>query len=223
MKIHRFLRSMLFPERCPYCGKMIEPNEIICPSCHDEVQRKHVPIKGGARGFRCVSSFVYDGKVRRMILRIKYRDRTQYIRQIADIIAGDIAYAYGENAFDVITAVPIHKKDRYQRGYNQSKILAKALSTVMDLPYCDTLLKIRHTKKQHNLTYAERKTNLNGAFQLIDQELVRDKRILIIDDIVTSGYTLGNCCKVLSKGKPQLICCATIANAQRKYPEATVI
>ena len=110
-----------------------------------------------------------------------------------------------------------------KRGYNQSQLLSKALSSLLDIPYQDTLRKIKRTKKQHRLKYAERKTNLTGAFEVIDKELIKDKRILLIDDIVTSGYTLGNCAKKLSSAKPELICCATIASAQGKYPQSTVI
>ena len=83
--------------------------------------------------------------------------------------------------------------------------------------------KVKKTKKQHTLTYKERKTNLNGAFELIAKELIKDKNILIVDDIITSGNTLGECCKTLNKGKPKMICCATVASAQGKYPERTII
>jgi ComF family protein len=158
-----------------------------------------------------------------MILRLKYFDRIQYVPQVAELMADDIRSAYGENAFDLITFVPMHEKDLKKRGYNQSQLLSKALSTLLDIPYKDTLRKIKRTKKQHRLKYAERKTNLTGAFEVIDKELIKDKRILLIDDIVTSGYTLGNCAKKLSSAKPELICCATIASAQGKYPQSTVI
>ena len=137
--------------------------------------------------------------------------------------AKDIENAYCGDEFDFITAVPMHKKDLKKRGYNQSALLAKELGKRLDLPYRETIDKIKQTKKQHNLKYNERKTNLNGAFKVIDKDAVKGKRILIIDDIITSGYTLGNCCKVLSRAKPALICCATIASAQNKYPESTVI
>lgn len=223
MEVIRTITAIFFSERCPYCDALVEPCEIACPACYDKLQRKHLAIKGGAMGFRCVSSFVYDGKVRRMVLRLKYHDRIQYIPQITDILAKDIIDTYGENAFDLITAVPMHPHDLKKRGYNQSQLLAKALGKSLGIPYHDTIRKIKRTKKQHKLKYRERKTNLNGAFELIDKELIKDKSILIIDDIVTSGFTLGKCCKVLSKGKPKLICCATIANAQHKYPESTVI
>lgn len=223
MEFVRKLTALFYPERCPYCSALIEATEIACDACYDKIRRKHIPIPSGARGFRCISTFVYDGSVRRMILRLKFHDRTQYIPQIAELLARDIENAYRGETFDFITAVPMYHKDLKKRGYNQSALLAKELGRLLDLPYRETIDKIKRTKKQHHLKYRERKTNLNGAFKVIDKDSVKGKRILMIDDIITSGYTLGNCCKVLSRAKPALICCATIASAQNKYPESTVI
>ncbi len=218
MEFVRKLTALFYPERCPYCSALIEATQIACEKCYEDIRRKHIPITSGARGFRCISTFAYDGKVRRMILRLKFHDRTQYIPQIAELLTKDIENAYNGEEFDFITAVPMHRIDLKKRGYNQSVLLAKELGKRLDLPYL-----IKKTKKQHHLNYKERKTNLKGAFKVIDKDLVKGKRILIIDDIITSGYTLGNCCRVLSRAKPELICCATIASAQNKYPESTVI
>lgn len=223
MEYLRYLGALIYPEYCPYCSRMIEPLQIACAVCYNEVRRKHLAIPCGARGFRCVSSFVYGGKVRRMVLRIKYRECIQHLRQIIGIFADDINKAYGETAFDFITCVPMYGSDENKREYNQSKLLAKELSNHLGIPYLDALKKVKKTKKQHTLTYKERKTNLNGAFELIAKELIKDKNILIVDDIITSGNTLGECCKTLSKGKPKMICCATVASAQGKYPERTII
>lgn len=223
MKILRKAYALIYPDRCPYCEALIEPCEIACSKCLDEIKRKHTPIRCGALGYRCVASFVYDGKVRRMILRLKYHQRIQFVDQINAILIRDIKDVYGEDAFDLVTCVPMHKDDRKKREYNQSKLLAVSLSKMLGVPYLDTLEKVKNTKKQHLLKYAERKTNLAGAFELINKEAIRDKRILIVDDIITSGNTLGKCCKVLSRGKPELICCAAIASARDKYPESTVI
>lgn len=214
---------MIFPERCPYCSALIEPLEIACDRCFDEIRRKHMPIKGGARGYRCVSSFVYAGKVRRLILRLKFGERVQFVPQINEILVKDITETYGKNAFDLITCVPLYTEDLREREYNQSEMLARSLGKMLGVPYADTLLKVKKTRKQHNLKYAERKTNLSGAFQLIDKEIVQGKRILIVDDVITSGYTLGACAKALTRGKPEIICCAAIANARGKYPKETVI
>lgn len=223
MEVLKKLRALIFPERCPLCGGLIEEGEIACKGCLDEINQKHIPIIGGAGGFRCVSSFIYGGKVRKAIVNIKFRERTQYIPQFAKIMAEDIREAYGGTYFDIITAVPMHKADLKERGYNQSVLLAKALSKLLDIPYEDTLVKVKRTKKQHKLSWAERKKNLSGAFKTIDNSLVHGKTILLIDDIVTSGNTLGKCAKILNRAKPKGIFCATIAAARNYYPEVSVI
>lgn len=222
MRLIRQFTALIYPDRCPFCEELIEPCEIACPVCLEALSRKHIPIRNGALGYRSVASFVYDGKVRRMLLRIKYYQRIQFIEQINAILSRDILDTY-EEGFDLITCVPMYKSDQRKRTYNQSKLLAVSLSKMLGVPYLEPLKKIKKTKKQHKLKYADRKTNLNGAFQLIDKEAVKGKRVLIVDDIITSGNTLGNCCRVLNRGKPALICCAAVASAQHKYPEETVI
>lgn len=223
MSIGRKILSFFYPERCPYCNKLIEAEDIACKECMQKLIEKQRPITRGAMGCRCVSSFVYDGHVRRMLLRIKYHERIQHIRQVAHIMAKDIRWCYGDNNFDLITAVPMHPKDKRERGYNQCDMLAKELSKLLDIPYAVTLEKVKKTRKQHHLTYSERKNNLRGAFKAIDKDSIKGKRILLIDDIVTSGYTLGNCAKALTKAKCSVICCATVADAEVRIDKSSVI
>lgn len=223
MEWKRSLLAFIYTERCPYCSSLIDACEIACSQCGKVIRHKQKPICHGARGFRCVSSYAYGGRARQMIIKIKFRKRIQHIPQVAEILAKDIRNEYRDITFDLITAVPMHAEDLKKRGYNQSALLGKALAKLLDLPYQDTLFKIKKTKKQHLLRYKARKTNLNGAFKEIDKELIKDKSILIVDDIITSGYTLGNCCKVLSRSKPRQVCCAAIASAQDKYPDSTII
>ena len=222
-KLLYYITVFFFPERCPYCSKLVEPYEYACESCLQKIAQKHQPIKSGVSGFRCISSFPYGGKVRRIILRIKYYEGTQFIPQLAVILAQDIRNSYDEDSFDVITAVPMHEKDYLKREFNQSELLAKELGKLLSVPYAETLLKVKRTKKQHTLKYNERKKNLSGAFELKKDVDLKGKRILLVDDIITSGYTLANCCKKLDRAKPSQICCATIASAKDKFPESTVI
>ena len=217
------LFCIIFPERCPYCQKIIKSAKIACDDCTDKLDTLQKPIIRGTYGYRCISSFVYGGFIRRMILRIKYHDRIQSIPQCAVIMERDIRRLYNGYRFDVITSVPMHKKDLKKRGYNQSELLAKELSKRLDIPYADLLVKVKRTKKQQSCSYKERKTNVRGAFQVIDKTLIEGKNILIIDDIITSGETLGNCCKTLNRSKPGVICCATIANASHRAAENNII
>ena len=216
------LKCFIFSERCPYCKAVIEAGEIACSDCIKKMESVRKPIIGGAQGFRCVSSFVYAGRAKKMICDIKFRDRTQFIPQAAEILARDIRNVYGDYGFDLLTAVPMHPKDERIRGYNQSELLAKDLSKLLGLPYAVLLNKVKRTKKQHRLKYSERKRNLNGAFEITDRELIKGKRILIVDDIVTSGYTLGTCCRTINRAKPELLCCTTLANARTVVDEKAI-
>lgn len=217
------LARLLFPDRCPLCNKLIEPDELVCKTCTQLLRSKRSPIIGGAMGYRCVSSFLYDGMVRRMIVRLKFYRGTQHADRIAALLNEDICKVYNAYHFDLITAVPMHPNDLKKRGYNQSRLIAQSLSRQTGIPYCDTLIKIKRTGPQHRLKRTERLNNLSGAFVPIDNAVVRGKSILIIDDVITSGATLGQCCRTLNGTKPALICCATVAAAQQAYDSAAII
>jgi len=215
--------AFFYPERCPYCNSIIEAEQIACDRCMKILCDKQQPIIRGARGYRCVASFIYDGAVRRALINIKFNEKIQFIPQIAEILAKDIHNCYNGEHFDLITAVPMHPKDQQKRGYNQSELLAKELSRLLEIPYIPTLIKVKRTKKQHHLKYTERKTNLSGAFAIIDKARISGKRILITDDIITSGVTLGTCCKTISRAKPDIICAAAIANAEAVVSKDSII
>lgn len=223
MNLFYKLFCLIYPEKCPYCDDFVKSEAVACDRCLDKLDKLQKPIIRGAGGYRCVSSFFYSGRIRRMILRIKYHDRVQYIPQVAAIMAKDIQKVYGDYHFDMITYVPMHKIDQKKRKYNQAERLAKALSKILGIPCVGTLNKVKHTKKQQRLKYAQRKTNLSGAFKLIDKERIKDQQILIIDDIVTTGITLATCCKTINRSKPSLICCATIANAGHRLTDEAII
>ena len=223
MAFFKQLLAIIYPHRCPYCRKVIPAGEYACDRCKAILNKKQRPITRGTMGFRCVSSFLYGGRVRRMLIRIKFYRQTQYISQAAVILAKDIRACYPEETFDLITYVPMHPKDQKRRGYNQSELLGKVLSDLLGIPSAAALNKIKRTKKQHTLSYRERRTNLKGAFALADRELVRQKRILLVDDIVTTGTTLGECCRKLNTAKPSLICCAAIADANAHTDRSALI
>ena len=213
MNLYRHFISVFYPERCPFCNDLIEAKDVACEKCLRQLSENRRPIIRGAGGFRCVSSFPYEGNVRRMLIRIKFYERIQHIRQSAVFLADDVRTCYEGIDFDCITAVPMHPKDQKARGFNQCELLAQELSKLLGTPFQPTLEKIKRTRKQHHLKFRERRKNLAGAFRIIDKDSIKGKRILIVDDIVTTGNTLGACCKMLARAKPELICCATIANA----------
>ena len=207
----RKILAFFFPERCPFCNALIEADEIACQKCTDLILRDRIPITRGVGGVPCVASLEYS-KAQHAITEFKFNDKQQFARQFAAIMHEDIRRCLGDIHFDCIAYVPMRKRDIELRGYNQSQLLAKELSKRMDIPVCDALMKVKSTKKQHETEkVAERRKNLKGAFRVSPDAEITGKHILLIDDIVTSGSTMDECIRTLTKSHPAQICCASIA------------
>ena len=128
-----------------------------------------------------------------------------------------VAFEFGDVKFDVITCVPQTKKKRRKRGYNQSALLAKQISHELSVPFNELLLfKTRETADQHDLRGKDRLKNLKNAFAAENEDAVKDKTILLCDDIKTTGATLNECRKTLLKAGAKAVCCATIAVTPEK-------
>lgn len=213
--LHKALCSVL-PDRCPYCDKIIRGSKLYCNKCAAELSSAtyNNPAKGG---FRCISAAPYKDSYAETIKRFKFNNRKQYGYSLAHTMANIIATEYSEEHFDLITYVPMHKIKEQERGYNQSRILAKKLSVILQIPVVSTLEKTRNNQPQHAIkTRAQREQNVKGAFKVTDKAAVYGKNILLIDDIITTGFTLGECAKVLDKCKAAKILCATFAAAVAK-------
>lgn len=202
------------PEHCPFCTTVIEHDELCCKSCLKSTPANGI-LQGVTGGYRCTSVHLYKGKLKRGMLRFKFKRKTQYSEQLAFFLYQNIERNYPDMVFDYITYVPMHEKSQRKRGFNQCELLAKDLSKLMQIPCRTSLAKTKNTTPQHKLSRKKRRTNLKGAFKVIDKKAVCGKSILIIDDIVTTGSTLGECAKTLQKCKPAHICCATVLASGR--------
>lgn len=213
MKFREFIRNtlvILYPQRCPCCEKVIRKEELFCKECMKEYKGINYS-KYTQGGFPCVSAVAYDGVFARAILRFKFNNRKQYARQLAEFIAQTVKRNYEDIAFDFVAFVPLHPKRYESRGYNQSELLAKELSDILNIPLINALKKTRNTPPQHELTASKRKKNVKGAYRLTDKNLVSEKVILLIDDIITTGSTLGECAETLASCGTCRIYCATFA------------
>lgn len=204
--------KLVYPDKCPFCNKLIDNGEYACKECIDEMPQDGI-IQGVQGGYRCVSTLVHTDKYRNALLNFKFNSKTQYASQFAAVMYNEIKRSYPDMIFDVITYVPMHKYAQFIRGYNQCELLAKHLSQNMNIPCKALLIKVKRTKPQHKLKSKQRATNLKGAFRIIDKKDVKNKNILLIDDIITTGATLAECTKTLNKAKPMNIYCLTLSRA----------
>ena len=184
---HSCRRSLprITPPLCPRCGKP-QPGGVLCPGC--------VSWQAEIDGIR--SPFRFDGVIRKAIHQLKYRN----LRALALPLAGLLQDYLVINLMpgEVLVPVPLHPKRLRERGYNQSSLLAKELGKLTSLPVVDDcLIRQRHALPQAKTsTVAERWSNVANAFTCRDRRL-RDKPVLLIDDVSTSGATLDACAAAL--------------------------
>ena len=202
--------SAIFPSRCPFCRKVIREEEFCCEDCKKKFPNR--VIKSLAKwNFTCISSFPYCENFRKAVLTLK-KQKTLGI-PLGKILAESITEGYADFHFDIITAVPLYKSKFKKRGYNQAEILAREVSKKISVPYIEVLDKIKNTKDQHLLKGRARIFNVLNAYRAKDKDIIANKNILIIDDIITTGCTLGECARVIRKAGANKVYCATVCRA----------
>lgn len=176
----------LTEKACLHCGEPLISDGNYCKRC-----------KG--KEFLCdraIAPFKYSGKVKTLICELK-DNKYEYI---AKALAKYMAKTFVENKLyaDLIMPVPLCNKRLRQRGFNQSALLANEVSKILKIPYCDNcLFRKKETPDQKELDYKERQTNLIDAFKVIKSKVIKDKSILLIDDIYTTGATTTECARML--------------------------
>lgn len=203
------LADIFYTVKCPYCKNVIEKNNYACEKCAKSFPEISI-IEYAVGGYKCVSPLPYKGDFANAIKRFKFRNQGVYAKQFAMLMVEKILREYKDEKFDIITCVPMHKNSLKVRKYNQAELLARQCAQILNKPYFDTLEKIKENKAQHSINSRERAKNVKGVYQVITKDLIKDKNILIIDDIITTGNTLGECAKMLEKAGCKSICCATM-------------
>lgn len=223
------------PLTCPYCGNIIDSQQVLCNECFQKIQ-----FISGNKCYRCGrplptfevntnekmlcgaclekrpvydqarSVFIYDSFSREAILRLKYSDRTDLRRFFVHFML-----KAGKELFvktDIITPVPLHWHRKLKRMYNQADVLGELLAQKLNKPYHSYLLaRQKNTHSQEHKSAQERLKNVQGAFRVNKPELVKNKTILIIDDVFTTGATVSACAKELKKYGAKAVYVLTIA------------
>jgi ComF family protein len=158
------------------------------------------------------SVYHYEGALRELVLKFKYGSRFF----LAEEFAKDLAGAFGEHDFfkscDFIVPVPLNILRRLKRGYNQAELLALELSKILKKPMLkNVLFRSKITKAQFKLSKKEREKNIKGSFYVKESPLIKKKRILLIDDIATTGTTVSECAYVLKKAGAKEVFVLTLA------------
>ncbi|BDE86423.1 MULTISPECIES: ComF family protein [Intestinimonas] len=213
------LLDLLFPPRCVFCRRLLHRGEEgICPRCQQEL-----PWALGAEAEQtgeffslCASPLWYQDQVRASFHRYKFKGVRGYSRTYGRLVA-QCVQDHLAGRYDLITWVPLSRARLRQRGYDQAMLLASAAALALDDVAAETLCKVRDTEAQSGLgkNDASRRANVLSAYQVTDPALVEGRRVLLIDDIVTTGSTLSECARVLRTAGATDVVCAALARSRR--------
>ena len=198
MKLYYQLMDLLFPPKCILCRKLLSKEETdLCGSCRSEVLE--YPVRKTKPQF--LDSFAavwyYEESVRGSLLRFKFRGARSYASAYGRFVAMKLLQTQPEG-FDVLTWIPVSPLRKLRRGYDQVELIARAVGRELDMTPVSTLKKIRHNRPQSGITGAEkRKANVLGAYRAVSPEKVAGKRVLLLDDILTTGATMSEAARVL--------------------------
>jgi len=211
-----WLMDLLFPPKCVLCGTILSGGQLdLCAWCRTEApiypDRKNRP--------QFLDSFTavwyYEGSVRSSLLRYKFRGARSYARSYGRILAMKLRERELDSC-DILTWVPVSSLRKLRRGYDQVELLAGAVGRELGMEPVPLLRKIRHNRPQSGIKDAShRRANVLGAYKLVDPQLVSGKRIVLLDDILTTGATAGECARVLKTAGAGEVHCAAMA-ASRK-------
>ncbi|MCI8441102.1 MAG: ComF family protein [Provencibacterium sp.] len=218
MSVKERILAVFFPPRCPLCGKLLPYGEEFCPACQKRLEESYAPVFrriGLPPGIACAAPFCYEGEIRERMIELKSREN----RVNARLLAPFAARLVRENVpfWKGLSVACVPGFEPKERVYNAARVLARHTARELGLPFLpDALMQCREKRRQHELGAAERQKNVQGLF-LPGSAPVEGKRILLIDDIVTTGATLFSCEHTLAAaGAEEVICLAAASSPQKK-------
>ena len=217
--LKRNVLNLFFPNRCPICNEIINTNDRFCPECTEKITlyNGNFNIDGATEFY---ASIVYSKAIMPALFMLKSGE------------CGNSDYAFGEYLSDVlkdknisdkvdfIVPVPMTKQSMRKRGYNQAELISKVVSVETGIPVKLIVKKVRNTEEQKKLGKTERKLNLKDSFEV--NEDVSRKRILIIDDVCTTGSTFSEIAVILRKNGVKDVFCASAMKVLQNHEDNIV-
>ena len=235
MRLKAFIKRILgkwffYPKwRCVVCGKEIFDGAYVCQDCYNQLPfitgakcghcgRKVIAFENYCSTCKnvlvsldlCRSVFSYEKPISGLIKKAKYDNGKYLIEYFAELLAP--IYLQNYISADLLTFVPMTDKAKKKRGYNQSELLAEAVAKRINLPVVNCLKKVKETNRQATLGRKDRLKNLEEAFRVFDKKAVKDKSVVIVDDVTTTGATAEVIAKRLKKAGAKQVFLITVAS-----------
>ncbi len=206
-----WILDLLYPRKCILCTKILSRNETdLCTQCRMSTERVPHAVSRGKHFGYCYSVFYYKNDVASAVKKLKFSGKQLYADAFGRLLAMKLLEE--KVSADLITWVPVSKKRKRKRGYDQAEEIAKAVGKEFQIPVKSLLQKVRHNSAQARISdHKERRTNVLNAYKATDPSSTCGRRILLIDDVITSGATLDECSKILSQAGAESVVCGTFA------------
>jgi len=234
------LFSLVFPDDCRVCGQLLreisripvcaaclsEPQPLIaeyfCVSCRAPFLNAH-PLDESGRcalcrlglaGFDAVYSYgSYEGTLRKLIHLFKYSQIRPLARPFGDLLSRVVPR---EQRFDCVVPMPLHWRRRWERGFNQSELLAREIARRWNVPVNKAIRRVKATASQAGLTNAKRRANVSGAFAMRRGVRLDGARVLLVDDVLTTGASAAACARVLKRAGAVHVALVAVARTDRR-------
>ena len=219
MMLLHYIKSILFPPKCILCGRILAQEESdLCRDCRMETEE----YPQGKLKLQFVDSaaavWYYKGSVRNSLHRFKFR-RGRFLAEPYGRFMAMKVLSSGLEGIDRITWVPISPLRKLIRGYDQDQLLAEIISRELGIPCAQLLQKVRHNRPQSGIKgYARRRANVLGVYRSLNEEQIAGAKVLLVDDILTTGATVSECARVLLTAGAEEVHCAVVASAHHNNP-----
>lgn len=224
--------AIIWPQRCVCCGELVPPQQPLCAACQKNIpvvrpptcpfcgqEKKICNCRKRRSAFDSIAApFYYESAVQSGMLRLKRYDDPIAVAFFAEHMATVARREYGNEHIDGVVYVPMTKRAFRARDYNQGELLAKAVAQQLHLPVYAVLEKLYETAAQKQLDPRHRSGNVLGVFEVIDPAVVKDKTLLLVDDVFTTGATLHECAKMLKIYGARRVLALTAAVHKTKEP-----
>lgn len=209
--IYKFLVDFIYPNKCPVCHKVIKWNKLICSECLDKIPKNsHKSTTGIENSSYEFSPFIYKGVTTNLIHSLK-NDGTNFnfVEYSTKLIAQELKCSNYWGKIDIVTAIPMYKKKKSARGYNQAEVIAKYLADEIGKPVdFSFILHSSNTTEQHKLTARERKVHASKVYTVNPKHNdIKGKVVILCDDVITTGSSMDICSKILKEiGAKDVLC-----------------
>lgn len=212
-----YIMEYLFPPKCILCRELLSREETdLCRRCRTETdefpqEKLKVPFIDSV-----AAVWYYKGNVRRCLLRYKFHRARHLAAPLGKMMAMKALGGPAEGV-QLVTWVPISPLRRFIRGYDQDELLARVAAAELGIPCVPLLKKVRHNRAQSGIDgYAKRRANVLGVYRSLNEDQITGAKVLLVDDILTTGATASECARVLLTAGAKEVHCAVAASAHHK-------